>query len=151
LLLIKELADFEGMSKGPELSEQELIRDAGLDGGTEYCQVYVLIENATNSIVGYAICFYSYSTWQGRSFFLEDLYVRPAHRKRGAGARIFREVSALAIQQGCRRLDFHVLSWNPAREFYHRLGATDLTQAEQWHFYRVEHEQLKKLANELET
>ncbi|KAM8705789.1 hypothetical protein ACLKA7_010136 [Drosophila subpalustris] len=149
--MIQELADFERMSNGPELSEEDLIRDSGLDGEPEYCQIYVLIDNATNIIIGYAICFNSYSTWQGRSLFLEDIYVRPAHRKCGAGARIFREVSAIAVKLGCRRLDFHVLSWNPASEFYKSLGATNLTQTEDWHFYRVEQQQLNKLASELTT
>lgn len=77
--------------------------------------------------------------------------MRPTHRKRGAGARIFREVSAIALKLECRRLDFHVLSWNPASEFYKSLGATDLTQSEDWHFYRVEQQQLSKLASELTT
>ncbi|XP_064554849.1 thialysine N-epsilon-acetyltransferase [Drosophila montana] len=150
LEMIQELADFERMSDGPQLSEQDLIRDAGLDGGHEYCQIYVLRDNATNSSIGYAICFNSYSTWQGRSLFLEDIYVRPTHRKQGAGARIFREVAAIAVKLGCRRLDFHVLSWNPAREFYDQLGATNLTETENWHLYRVEQQQLGKLAGELE-
>ncbi|ALC47743.1 CG4210 [Drosophila busckii] len=147
--MIQELADFERMSNGPELSEQDLIRDAGLSGGPEYCQIYVLVDNATRHIIGYAICFNSYSTWQGRALFLEDIYVRPAYRKRGAGARIFREVAALAVKFGCRRLDFHVLSWNPARGFYERLGASNLTASEDWHYYRVEEAQLKKLSSEL--
>ncbi|XP_062125375.1 thialysine N-epsilon-acetyltransferase [Drosophila sulfurigaster albostrigata] len=149
--MIQELADFERMSNGPELSEADLIRDSGLDGGQEFCHIYVLIDNATNLCIGYAICFNSYSTWQGRSLFLEDIYVRPAHRKRGAGARIFREVAAIAVQLGCRRLDFHVLGWNPAREFYDRLGATNLTESEEWHFYRVEQQQLAKLTSELNS
>ncbi|EDV92579.1 thialysine N-epsilon-acetyltransferase [Drosophila grimshawi] len=148
--MIQELADFERMSQGPELTVEDLIRDAGLDGGPEYCQVYVLNDNVTSSSIGYAICFNSYSTWQGRSLFLEDLYVRPAYRKLGAGARIFREVAAMAVKLDCRRLDFHVLSWNPAREFYDHLGATDLTATENWHFYRVEQQQLVKLAKELD-
>lgn len=101
--------------------------------------------------IGYAICFYSYSTWQGRSLFLEDLYVRPAYRKQGTGARMFREVAAIAVRQGCRRLDFHVLSWNPACEFYNHLGATNLTKSECWQFYRVEEQQLAKLAEELKS
>lgn len=107
--------------------------------------------STTSSAIGYAICFYSYSTWQGRSFFLEDLYVRPQHRKHGAGARMFREVASLAVKLGCHRLDFHVLGWNPAREFYQRMGAIDLTESEEWHFYRVEQKQLEKLASELES
>lgn len=104
-----------------------------------------------SSSIGYAICFYSYSTWQGRSLFLEDLYVRPAHRGQGTGARIFREVAAIAVRLSCRRLDFHVLSWNPACEFYNRLGATNLTKSECWQFYRVEEQQLAKLAKELNS
>ena len=30
--------------------------------------------------VGYALFFYIYSTWEGRSLYLEDLYVNPAFR-----------------------------------------------------------------------
>jgi hypothetical protein len=31
-------------------------------------------------------------------------------------------LAAIAIERGWGRIDFHVLDWNPAREFYHRLG-----------------------------
>ncbi|XP_030372215.1 diamine acetyltransferase 2 [Scaptodrosophila lebanonensis] len=148
--MIQELADFERYSNGPELSEEDLIRDAGLTGQQELCHIYVLIDNATQQAIGYAICFNSYSTWQGRAYFLEDLYVRPAHRKRGAGARIFREVAAIAFKLNCKRLEFHVLCWNPAREFYERLGASNLTAIEDaWQYYRVDQQQLAKLAGEL--
>lgn len=100
--------------------------------------------------IGYAICFFSYSTWKGKSYFLEDIYVRPDYRGSGAGARIFREVAKKAQENQCKRVDFHVLSWNPASSFYKKLGAIDLTEAEQWHFYRLQENQLEKLANELQ-
>ncbi|XP_016975543.1 thialysine N-epsilon-acetyltransferase isoform X1 [Drosophila rhopaloa] len=149
LSMIQELADFEKMSGGPQLTEEDLKRDAGLTGGQEYCEVYVLIDNFTNQTIGYSICYKAYSTWQGRYFFVEDIYVRPEHRKRGAGKRIFLEVSARAVELQCPRLEFNVLEWNPARQFYERLGAVDLTAKEGWHYYRVEGQQLTKLAKDL--
>ncbi|XP_013110500.1 thialysine N-epsilon-acetyltransferase [Stomoxys calcitrans] len=151
--MIQELADFEKMSDGPKLTEKDLLRDSGLEGGPEYCHIYVLdlIEADKTITIGYSICFFSYSTWQGKSYFLEDIYVRPAYRGIGAGARIFKEVAAKAQQYECKRVDFHVLSWNPASKFYKKLGATDLTEAEEWHFYRLQQEEIKVLANELQN
>jgi len=40
-----------------------------------------------------------------------------------------------------------VLAWNhSAIEFYKKLGAIDLTEAEQWNYFRIQEEPLKKLA-----
>jgi len=103
----------------------------------------------SSQAIGYSICYKAYSTWQGRYFFVEDIYVRPEHRKRGAGKRIFLEVAARAVELQCPRLEFNVLEWNPARKFYESLGAVDLTDKEGWHYYRVEEQQLAKLAADL--
>ncbi|KAH8295349.1 hypothetical protein KR018_010157 [Drosophila ironensis] len=149
IAMIQELADFEKMSQGPQLTEEVLKRDAGLTGGQEDCEVYVLIDNASKQTIGYSICYKAYSTWQGRYFFVEDIYVRPEHRNRGAGKRLFLEVSARAVELNAPRLEFNVLEWNPARKFYESLGAVDLTAKEGWHYYRVEEQQLAKLAKDL--
>ncbi|XP_061387629.1 thialysine N-epsilon-acetyltransferase [Musca vetustissima] len=151
LEMIQELADFEKMSDGPELTEEDLSRDSGLDGGQEHCHIYVLDLNESDKVttIGYAICFFAYSTWKGKFYFLEDIYVKPAYRGIGAGARIFREVAAKAKEYKCKRVDFHVLSWNPASKFYQKLGAIDLTEVEQWHMYRLHEEQLDTLSKEL--
>lgn len=95
--------------------------------------------------IGYAICFLYYSTWQGKTYFLEDLYVRPTFRTSGVGRQIFTELAKAAKENKCRRLDFHVLGWNPAREFYKKLGAVDLTETEDWHYYRVTEDELDKI------
>lgn len=87
--------------------------------------------------IGYALCYYYYSTWEGKSLFLEDLYVRPASRKSGVGKKLFNTVEKFAKDDGCLRLDFQVLNWNPAIGFYERLGAINLTAAEGWQIYRV--------------
>jgi len=55
-----------------------------------------------------------------------------------------------AIQNDCHKLDFMVLKWNPAQEFYKMCGAIDLTSEEQWHYYRFSEKDLKKLASDCE-
>ncbi|XP_037924083.1 thialysine N-epsilon-acetyltransferase isoform X2 [Hermetia illucens] len=143
------------MSDGPKISVQDLIRDAGLDGGKEYMHCYVAesVGNDAESqsprvIVGYSICFFSYSTWEGKSYFLEDIYVQPQYRKSGVGRLLFKYVAKKAREYNCPRLDFHVLDWNPARQFYEKLGATDLTSKEGWLFYRMNTTQMEELLKE---
>lgn len=99
--------------------------------------------------VGYTLMFHNYSTWRGKSLFLEDLYVKPEYRRRGIGRRLFRHAGQFAVQKECCRLDFHVLKWNPARAFYESLGAIDLTTTEEWHFYRLNSDALNGLFSEI--
>ncbi|XP_065354478.1 thialysine N-epsilon-acetyltransferase-like [Calliphora vicina] len=149
--MIQELANLhDGIGKSNQ-TEEDLLRDSGLTGSRECCHIYVLeiIEENQTTIIGYAICFFGYSTWQGRTYFLEDIYVRPAYRGIGAGARIFCEVAAKANEFKCKRLDFHVLASNPATKFYKKLGAIDLTESEEWHYYRLNNEKIEKLIQQL--
>lgn len=68
---------------------------------------------------------------------MEDLYVKQQYRGHGIGKQIFNAVVNHGKQVKCKRLDFHVLNWNPAIEFYRRMGAVNLTETEQWQFYRL--------------
>lgn len=96
--------------------------------------------------MGYTISYYTYSTWQGKSLFLEDLYVKPAYRKRGIGTRLFVNAAKHAVEVGCKRMDFHVLKWNPARQFYETIGAIDMSELEGWLFYRIPTQALNALS-----
>ncbi|QNB15419.1 GNAT family N-acetyltransferase [Paraburkholderia tropica] len=95
--------------------------------------------------VGYAVYFFSYSTWQAKSgLYLEDLYVSPDARGQGAGKRLLQHLAGIAVENGCGRFEWSVLDWNtPAIEFYQSLGAKP--QAE-WIRYRVEDEAIRALA-----
>lgn len=53
-----------------------------------------------------------------------------------------------AVENNCFRLDFMVLNWNSAQDFYKKLDASDITLEEKWHTYRFSGESLKKLASE---
>ncbi|MGJ9401907.1 N-acetyltransferase family protein [Arthrobacter sp. KK5.5] len=84
-----------------------------LPGGTDLC------------VVGTAIWFLNYSTWEGtHGIHLEDLYVHPGVRGAGHGKRLLRNLARIAVERGYSRLEWSVLDWNePAIGFYDALGA----------------------------
>ncbi len=55
------------------------------------------------TLFGYCLYFYTYSTWEGRSVYMEDIYVSPEQRGRGAGMKMWRrlvQVGALSVISG---------------------------------------------------
>lgn len=95
--------------------------------------------------VGYAVWFASYSTWLGRNgLYLEDLYVTPEMRGRGVGKAILRQLAALAVAQGCGRMEWSVLDWNaPAIAFYESVGARPQSE---WTVFRLTGDALSTFA-----
>ena len=76
---------------------------------------------------GLALFHPRFSTWLGRpGMYLEDLYVAEEARGLGVGRRLMARLAAIAVERGWGRIDFQVLDWNPARDFYHRLGMQHL-------------------------
>jgi GNAT superfamily N-acetyltransferase len=75
--------------------------------------------------VGFALYFFTYSTFMGRpTLYLEDLFVLPEERGRGAGRALLAELARIAVRRGCGRLEWAVLDWNKnSIRFYKRLGA----------------------------
>jgi GNAT superfamily N-acetyltransferase len=79
----------------------------------------------TATVVGMALWFRTFSTWTGRpGMWLEDLYVRPSHRRGGLGRALLQRLAAECVANGWSRLEWTVLDWNtPAQAFYRSLGA----------------------------
>lgn len=98
--------------------------------------------------VGFAIYFYSYSTWEGaKGLYLEDLYVDPSQRGKGAGKLLMQSLAKIAIEQDCKRFEWSVLDWNrPSIQFYQSIGAK---AQDEWIKYRLQDECLYKLATRL--
>lgn len=93
---------------------------------------------------GFALWFVSYSTWEGvHGVYLEDLYVRPESRRTGAGRALLSTLAGICLDRGYRRLDWWMIHWNPAQEFYAALGAQPMRD---WIPYRLEGEPLRTLA-----
>ncbi|KOC62112.1 Diamine acetyltransferase 2 [Habropoda laboriosa] len=78
--------------------------------------------------------------------YLEDIYVTPKYRGKHIGSKLLKAVAKEATDSNCCRLDFSVLEWNPAQDFYKSKGAANLTIEEGWHHYRFSDKTLKILA-----
>jgi len=104
-----------------------------------------LICEIDNQPMGFAIYFFSYSTWLARNgLYLEDLYVSPAGRGRGAGRALLQHLARLAVERGCGRFEWSVLDWNtPAIDFYRAAGAKP---QDEWIRYRMAGDDLKAFA-----
>ncbi len=92
-----------------------------------------------------ALYFTNYSTWRAApGIYVEDLFVRPAYRKRGYGKRLLGELAREVRRIGGGRLEWSVLKWNESSiGFYEGLGAKRM---EEWVGMRVDREGLVGLA-----
>lgn len=130
LTMIAELATYERAPENVE-ADEDAIRTA-LFGPDP--KVFALITEEAGRPVGFAMWFVSFSTWTGQhGIYLEDLFVRPAHRGAGHGRALLAELARIAVDRGYRRLEWAVLDWNtPAVEFYSRLGAAPMAEWTVW-------------------
>ncbi|GAB6019321.1 hypothetical protein CHUAL_000916 [Chamberlinius hualienensis] len=149
LHLIKELAMYEKMPECAKLTEEDWINDGFGDHRFFYTFVAVEIDEQNGSegqLVGLALYFYTYSTWEGRSALLEDIFVKPEYRHKGVGHQLLTAVVKTVYAKRCSRLDLHVLDWNaPSLQFFKQHGAIDLTEKEGWHFLRLTKNSLSEL------
>jgi GNAT superfamily N-acetyltransferase len=137
--LIRELADYERAVERVT-GDAELLHRALFEQRTAEALVLELDGEA----IGYAIFFTTFSTWECRpGIWLEDVFVRPQHRRGGLGRALLARIAALAVERGYPRLDWCALKWNePALRFYERIGAEPL---EEWQLLRLEGEALRRL------
>jgi GNAT superfamily N-acetyltransferase len=141
LAFIRELAEYERDLDSVQATEADLLRDGF--GPTK--RFDCLIAEWSGTPVGLALYFYSYSTWAGHAgIYIEDLFVRPAYRGKGIGKSLLASVAAIAVAEGCPRLEWSVLDWNqPSMDFYHQMGAV---MKSEWKGMRVSGEALPALA-----
>jgi GNAT superfamily N-acetyltransferase len=142
LAFIRELAEFERLT-------QECVADAALlrrflfdDRRAE-----ALMAEWDGAPAGFALYFYNFSTFLGRpGLYLEDLFVRPAFRRKGIARAVFRHLAAKAVAEGCGRLEWAVLNWNQnAIALYRAMGAQAM---DEWTVQRLTGEALHRLANQ---
>lgn len=120
LSLIKGLAEYENEPDAVINTAQQLAIDLFDD---KICEAFVA--ETEGELIGFALFYTSYSTWNGRCVYLEDLYVIPEHRRSGVGEMLFTKVVDTAKERKVKRLDWQVLNWNePAIKFYEKIGAT---------------------------
>lgn len=139
--LIRELASYEKLADevvgDPETLRRTLFEERAAEA--------LLLETGAGEAVGYAIFYVTFSSFECRSgIWLEDVYVRPAHRRGGIGRAVMEHLAALAGERGHTRLEWCALNWNqPALDFYDELGAAQLGD---WVMLRLERDGIEALA-----
>ncbi len=143
LELFWELAEYEHLEHEMRATE-ELLSEA-LFG--ERPAATALIAEQDSQIAGYALFFPTFSSFlTTQGVWLEDLFVRPAHRGAGAGRALLAAVAARVQATGGERLEWAALDWNElALGFYRRVGAQTMGE---WITHRLVGEQLEQLASE---
>jgi len=141
LALIQGLAEYERLSHEVVATTDKL--EASLFGPGPAAEV--VLAWAGGEAVGFALFFHNYSTFLARrGLYLEDLFVVPEWRGRGVGRRLLTHLAKIAVERGCGRFEWSVLSWNePAVGFYQKLGADVM---EDWRICRVTGDALVRLA-----
>ena len=135
LALIRELADYEQALDEVEATEDQLA--AALFPAGAAPVLFGHVAEVEGEVAGVAVWFVSFSTWTGTSgIWLEDLFVRPAHRGLGLGQELLRTLAGICVERGYSRLEWWVLDWNaPSIAFYESIGAV---VQDDWTRYRLD-------------
>lgn len=118
--LIKQLASFEGEENAVKISPEELAKDGFGDQAFYKC----IVAEKENEVIAFALYYIRYSTWKGKSVYLEDFLVDEKFRSKGVGKLLFEEIIKISKEMGVRQLNWQVLDWNEgAIRFYEKYKA----------------------------
>lgn len=144
--LVSALADYERLAHEVEATPAQF--ETALFGPAPrvFCDIAEWQADGRSEAAGLALWFYNFSTFRGRhGIYLEDLFVRPAHRGRGIGRALLTGLARRCVAESLGRLEWSVLDWNtPAIEFYRSLGAQPM---DEWTVYRLTGSALQQLGS----
>ena len=137
---IAALAEYEKLSHEAKATEANIVRD--LFGAEP--KVFCEIAEHEGRPVGFALWFYTYSTFQGRhGIWLEDLFVDPEARGLGIGKALLVNLAQRCVRENLGRFEWWVLDWNtPSIDFYKSQGGV---MQDEWTKVRVDGDALLKL------
>lgn len=137
---IQALAAYEKLSHEAKATEADITRDLFGAAPKVFCE----IAEWAGKPVGFALWFYTYSTFQGRhGIWLEDLFVDPSVRGRGIGKSLLVHLARRCVAEELGRFEWWVLDWNtPSIEFYISQGGV---MQDEWTKVRVDGEALRRL------
>jgi GNAT superfamily N-acetyltransferase len=117
--LVMELAIFEKAPEEVTSSLTDYVKEGFSDNPLFTANLIYL----NDELAGFSLWYYRFSTWKGRRFYLEDLYIKEAFRGRGLGRKLINEAIEEAKRMKCTGMMWQVLDWNqPAIDFYNTLG-----------------------------
>jgi len=138
LKLVNELAVFEKEPNAVKVTVDDLIGNGFKDNPA----FLTFVAELEGVIVGMALFYNRFSTWEGPSLHLEDLVVTEKFRGKGIGKALYDKVLDFALQNGIKRVEWVVLDWNkPAIAFYKSTGAIML---EDWNICQINNQSIVK-------
>ena len=141
--LVRELADYEKLSGEMDATPEAIAAALFVREPRLFCD----IAEWNGEPAGFSVWFLNFSTFRGRhGIYVEDLFVRPAFRKRGIGKALMARLARRCVDEGWARFEWAVLDWNvPSIEFYRSIGAQVM---DEWRICRLSGEALQAFANE---
>jgi GNAT superfamily N-acetyltransferase len=119
--LVNELALFE---KAPH-EVTATLNDYKSCGFGDHPLFYSYLAYCDGKLAGFALWYFRFSTWKGKRFYLEDLFVKDEYRGQGIGKQLIEICIEEAKNTDCTGMMWQVLDWNtPAIEFYKQYNAT---------------------------
>jgi GNAT superfamily N-acetyltransferase len=139
--MIHELAAFERAPEECTVTESQITAALFGDDAVARCH----IAEVGGQAAAMALSFRNFSTWDGvAGIHLEDLFVRPAFRRRGLARALLATLAAECVRLGYSRLSWSVLDWNAdAIALYDAVGGRQMSE---WIGYRVSGAELAELA-----
>jgi GNAT superfamily N-acetyltransferase len=143
LALIRGIAEYERLAHEVKATEP-LLREHGFGSRPVF---QALLAERDGRAVGFALYFFTFSTFTGRpTLYLEDLFVIPKERRGGIGSQLLTRLAQIAVERRCGRMEWSVLDWNtPARDLYFKLGAKAM---DEWTVFRMTPEAFGQLAQD---
>jgi GNAT superfamily N-acetyltransferase len=141
LSLIRGIAEYEKLTHQVRTTPAQL-RKHGF-GPRAY--FHTLICSRGPKIVGFAMYFFTYSSFLARpTLYIEDIFVVPEERRKGAGKALLARLAKIAVKRDCGRMEWAVLDWTrPAIRFSEQIGARLMKE---WILTRLETPQIRNLA-----
>lgn len=141
--MIGELAEFERAADECTVTEKQISTALFGADPVGFCH----IAEVDDEPAAIAVWFRNFSTWDGvAGVYLEDLFVRPAFRRRGLARALLATLARECVDNGYSRLSWAVLDWNVnAIGLYDAVGGRQMSE---WITYRVSGPELSALAAE---
>jgi GNAT superfamily N-acetyltransferase len=138
--LVVALARFEKLDPPSATAKRRLLDDI-----FRKKRVHLFVASQGRRLVGYALYFYSYSSFLAKpTLYLEDLFVSAERRGSGVGTELLRRCAEEALRKACGRMEWAVLTWNEeALGFYESIGAERMAG---WYLYRLDEKSISSFA-----
>jgi GNAT superfamily N-acetyltransferase len=138
LKFVKGLAEFENLSHMVTTTEESLMES--MFGKVPFAEVFFAELNGVTA--GFTVFFHNFSTFLGKQgLYIEDIFVKPEFRGKGIGKAMFLHCVKLAKERNCVRMEWALLDWNPARDFYEHFGGN---LVDGWYIYRMDQDRFER-------